>query len=292
MELRQLRYFTAVVEEETVTAAARKLNMTQPPLTAQLQMLEKELGCSLFQRTGRRLQVTEAGRHFYQRAAAILGMCDAAAAEMREFDQGAAGTLRVGVVSSVQESIFTGWIAAFAKKYPKICYEISGANTYQLVEQVRSGQLDIAAVRTPFSAPDMEQKLLKEERLVAAGTERFLGVPEKETVTLEELCGFPLLLYRRWEQILRSGFEAKGLVPVIRCCTDTSQATLALAAGGMGVAVLPESGISKESREKLKVVRVPDLELTSRIVLICKAGTSLPRTARLFWTFMERFERL
>ena len=71
MELRQLRYFVTVVEEKTVTAAAEKLNMTQPPLTAQLKLLEKELNCSLFQRKGRRLQVTEAGKHFYQKAPAL-----------------------------------------------------------------------------------------------------------------------------------------------------------------------------------------------------------------------------
>ena len=163
MELRQLRYFVAVVEEETVTAAARKLNMTQPPLTAQLKLLEKELNCSLFQRKGRRLQVTEAGRHFYQKASAILGMCDAAAMEMREYDSGAAGTLQIGVVSSVQEGMFTKWLTAFAGQYPEIRYEIYSANTYQLLEQVRTGQLDLAVVRTPFSARDIGQKVLGEE---------------------------------------------------------------------------------------------------------------------------------
>ena len=103
MELRQLRYFVTVVEEKTVTAAARKLNMTQPPLTTQLKLLEKELGCPLFAREGRRLTLTDAGRHFYQRACGILGMCESAAAQMRDFHQGVAGTLRIGVVSSVQE---------------------------------------------------------------------------------------------------------------------------------------------------------------------------------------------
>lgn len=288
MDLRQLRYFTAVVEEETVTAAARKLNMTQPPLTAQLRLLEKELNCSLFQRRGRRLEVTEAGRHFYQRAAVILGMCDAAVAEMKDFDRGVAGTLRAGVVSSVQESIFTGWITEFAGKYPEICYEISSANTYQLVEQVRSGQLEVAAVRTPFSAPDMEQKVLKEEPLMAVGLERCFGDCLGDSVTLEELSRLPLILYRRWEQILKARFEAKGLVPFIRCCTDTSQATLALAGGGMGIGILPASGILQENREQMKICRLQDLNLASRIVLICKNGRMLSRTARLFWEFMEQ----
>ena len=99
MELRQLRYFSAVVEEGTVTGAARRLNMTQPPLTAQLHALEEELGCTLFRREGRRLRLTDAGQTFYQRACTILGMCNATAAEMEHFQEGTAGTLRIGVVS-------------------------------------------------------------------------------------------------------------------------------------------------------------------------------------------------
>lgn len=309
MELRQLRYFVAVVEEETVTAAARKLNMTQPPLTAQLKLLEKELNCSLFQRKGRRLQVTEAGRHFYQKAAAILGMCDAAAMEMREYDSGAAGTLQIGVVSSVQEGMFTKWLTAFAGQYPEIRYEIYSANTYQLLEQVRTGQLDLAVVRTPFSAPDIEQKILREESLMAAGRPEFFGgkicpaVSEgtssaadagetvrkgqrEEAITLKELDGKPLIVYRRWERILRTGFEAEGLLPEIRCCTDTAQATLALAGGGMGVGILPASAVSEAAGEQLKICVLQEPNLTSRIVMICKEHGLLSRTARLFWDFL------
>ncbi len=88
MEIRQLRYFTAIVEEGTVIGAARRLNMTQPPLTAQLHSLEEELGCLLFRHEGRRLHLTEAGHTFYQRASTILGMCNATAAEMDNFRAG------------------------------------------------------------------------------------------------------------------------------------------------------------------------------------------------------------
>lgn len=292
MELRQLRYFVTVVEEKTVTAAAEKLNMTQPPLTAQLKLLEKELNCSLFQRKGRRLQVTEAGKHFYQKAAVILGMCDAAAKEMRDFDSGVAGTLQIGVVSSVQEGIFTRWLTAFAGTYPEIRYEIYSANTYQLLEQVRTGQLDLAVVRTPFSARDIRQKVLGEESLMAVGMPDFFDGgnaprPPDRAITLRELEGKPLILYRRWEQILRAGFEAEGLFPEIRCCTDTAQATLALAGGGLGIGILPASAVSAATRAQMEVRVLREASLSSRIVMICQKPELLSRTARLFWEFME-----
>ena len=79
MELRQLRYFVAVVEAGTVTGAAEQLAMSQPPLTMQLHNLEAELGCSLFAREGRRLRLTEAGAVFYRRAKTILALAEAAA---------------------------------------------------------------------------------------------------------------------------------------------------------------------------------------------------------------------
>lgn len=292
MELRQLRYFVTVVEEKTVTAAAEKLNMTQPPLTAQLKLLEKELNCSLFQRKGRRLQVTEAGKHFYQKAAVILGMCDAAAKEMRDFDSGVAGSLQIGVVSSVQEGIFTRWLTAFAGTYPEIRYEIYSANTYQLLEQVRTGQLDLAVVRTPFSARDIGQKVLGEESLMAVGMPDFFDGgnaprPPDRAITLRELEGKPLILYRRWEQILRAGFEAEGLFPEIRCCTDTAQATLALAGGGLGIGILPASAVSAATRAQMEVRVLREASLSSRIVMICQKPELLSRTARLFWEFME-----
>lgn len=288
MDIRQLRYFVTVVEEETVTAAARKLNMTQPPLTTQLQLLEKELNCRLFGREGRRLKVTEAGRHFYQRASVILGLCDAAVAEMRDFDRGTAGTLRIGEVSSVQEGVFTEWITAFAREYPQVRYEVYSANTYQLVEQVRTGQLDLAVVRTPFSAPDIRQMVLGEEALMAAGWEEMFPPEEGETLALEALAGRPLVVYRRWEQIIKARFEARGISPVVRCCTDTAQATLSLAGGGMGIGIIPASAVSGETRKRLKVRGLEDPGLISRIVMICKAEGALSGPAQIFWNFMEK----
>ena len=113
MELRQLTYFLAVADHGTVTAAAEALHLAQPSLSVQLQQLEAELACPLFDRSGRRLRLTAAGAQFYQRASAILSMCDSARLEMADLGRGAAGTLRLGAVSSVSSTRFLTWLEGF-----------------------------------------------------------------------------------------------------------------------------------------------------------------------------------
>lgn len=295
MEIRQLRYFTAVVEEGTVTGAARRLNMTQPPLTAQLHGLEEELECSLFRHEGRRLHLTEAGRTFYQRACAILGMCTATAAEMEHFRAGTAGTLHIGVVSSVQNTLFLEWITQFSSIYPQIRYELYSGNTYQLLEQLRTSQIDLAIIRTPFSAPDAEILPLRRESIMAVGLPSFfqdqplpaVSVGTDEKISLPRLSKLPLIFYRRWEDILMSRFEAAGYTPYIRCCNDDAQTTFSLAKSGLGVGILPASAIAPFQCSGLCCCQVDDPELTTEIAALCKSKEKLPQVARLFWSILE-----
>lgn len=297
MEIRQLRYFTAVVEEGTVTGAAKRLNMTQPPLTAQLHSLEAELGCHLFKHEGRRLHLTEAGRTFYQRACTILGLCSATAVEMENFRAGNAGTLRIGVVSSVQGTLFMEWITQFASAHPLIRYEIYTSNTYHLLEQLRMDQLDLAIVRTPFSAPAMEILPLCRESIMAVGLRTYFentntristaGSVSYTAISLSQLAQKPLILYRRWEGILLSRFEAAGCTPQIRCCNDDAQTTLALAENGLGVGILPASAIYQLENPNLAVFQLDDAALTTEIAVLCKSKEKLPQVAQLFWNMLE-----
>lgn len=309
MEIRQLRYFAAVVEEGTVTGAARRLNMTQPPLTAQLHNLEQELGCQLFTHEGRRLRLTEAGRTLYDRACSILGLCDAAIAEMGDFHTGTAGTLRLGVVSSVQGTLFPKWLKQFAVRYPQVQYDLHSANTYKLLELLQSGGLDLAIVRTPFLAPDLEVQYLRKEYLVAVGTAEFFADIPEQTITLEQLADKPLILYRRWENIVRTRFENAGHIPFIRCFNDDAQTTLALAGHGMGIGLAPSSALAEYNtvpsslagqgkkngqdpsparRTLLQIRRFDDPAFATEIALVCRSKKRLSMAAQLFWEEMER----
>lgn len=291
MEIRQLRYFVAVVEEGTVTGAARRLNMTQPPLTAQLHSLEAELGCQLFAHEGRRLRITEAGQALYRRASAILGMCEAAAAELEDYRAGTVGTLRLGVVSSVRETVFLDWLTQFAARHPQVQYDLYDGDTYQHLEQLRAGQLDLAIVRTPFSAGELTALPLQHERMVAAGqAAAFAGLPAGP-LTCGQLAGRPLILYRRWEDILRSRFEAAGCVPRVYCRTGNAQTTLALARRGLGIGILPASALPGVLPDALEARPLTDAALESRITAVCRDRRSLPQAARLFWDMLEAMAR-
>ncbi|MCI5550806.1 MAG: LysR family transcriptional regulator [Clostridiales bacterium] len=283
MELRQLNYFIAVVEEGTISGAARRLNMSQPPLTAQMHALESELGCALFEHAGRRLRITEAGRTFYARAKAIATLCASARSEMADLSAGAAGVLHMGVISSVCGAEFIGWLSEFAYSHPGVRYDLHEANTYQLINLLRERAIDVAIVRTPFAAPDMRISPIRRESMVAAGEARyFTGMPAGAAIALSDIGGTPLLIYRRWETILRERFERMGVAPCVKCVSDSAITTMALAAAGMGVALVPASTLAGADFSGLEQREIAGLGVSSEIAAVYRSEAELTAAAREF----------
>ena len=152
MDLKQLRYFVTVVETGSISAAARKLYMTQPPLSARMQALEQELGCPLLERGARRVELTDAGRRLYERAKTLLELEQTAREEVRACADPAGGVLRLGVVSSVAGEMVPRWLTAFTRQMPGVQLRLTEANTFRLLEQLRQGHIQLAIVRTPCAA--------------------------------------------------------------------------------------------------------------------------------------------
>ena len=120
MDIRQLLYFTTIAEEGSISAAAKKLHLSQPPLSYQMKLLEEELHLPLIERSARGIALTEAGRVLYKRAQGILELSELTRKEMLAMASGFTGTLHIGTVSSSGASLL-GWrIPAFHQKYPQI----------------------------------------------------------------------------------------------------------------------------------------------------------------------------
>ncbi len=281
MDIRQLTYFAAVVNEGTMTAAAKSLHISQPPLSTQIRLLEQELGCTLFNRDTRHIQLTDAGRILYQRACVILDMVSSVRNEMADIQAGSAGTLRLGVVSSICGYVFPEWLRRFCGSRKKLKFELYEGNTYQLLEQVRSNQVELAFVRTPFSAPDLGCVRLRDEPLCAVGRPGFF--PDADNaVQLSGLTRAPLIFYRRWEQILTDAFRKAGLRPSLFCVSDDARTTVGMAESGFGIGIVPRSAVP-EKLAAPNVCRVIDCpEFHSRICAVYRKGMYVSSAARQF----------
>ena len=147
MDIRQLQYFVRIADEGSITGAARSLHMSQPPLSMQMKLLEEELGVTLFDRGSRTIRLTDAGKLLYNRAQGILELSGATVRELKDFGNGLAGTLRLGLISSAGTGEIGRRMRRFSKKYPEVRYEISEGNTYELLEMLRQGRIEVALPR-------------------------------------------------------------------------------------------------------------------------------------------------
>ncbi len=265
MNIKQLQYFLAIVESGTITAAAKKLGISQPPLSAQMKLLEEELGVTLIERGARRVRITEAGRILCRRAASIVELTDLTLKELTDFRTGISGVLRLGTVSSCSIGLLKSKIAVFRDRFPDVRFEICEGNTLNLADQIRNGAIDLAVVRAPFRSEEFSCVFLEEEPMVAVGVEGYFVKLAQDLITLADLDGLPLICYRRWEPLIRATFEEEGVIPNIYCLNDDARTSLMWASAGLGVAIVPRSicsvfsqnGIAyKELREKGMYTRV------------------------------------
>ena len=284
MDIRQLLYFTTIAEEGSISAAAKKLHLSQLPLSYQMKLLEEELHLPLIERSARGIALTEAGRVLYKRAQGILELSELTRKEMLAMASGFTGTLHIGTVSSSGASLL-GWrIPAFHQKYPQIGFAIHEGNTFELMEMLESGLIELAIVRTPFHNDQLNCLYLSPEPMIAAGAASFFpaGMPSGQPISLELLGHAPVILYRRFEKILLSLCEQKGITPQVFCIADDARTTLMWAEAGLGVAVVPQSAYRIMPHHNMVYGELSEEDLHTRIAAVCKKGCSLSWAAQQF----------
>lgn len=284
VDIRQLLYFTTIAEEGSISAAAKKLHLSQPPLSYQMKLLEEELHLPLIERSARGIALTEAGRVLYKRAQGILELSELTRKEMLAMASGFTGTLHIGTVSSSGASLL-GWrIPAFHQKYPQIGFAIHEGNTFELMEMLESGLIELAIVRTPFHNDQLNCLYLSPEPMIATGAASFFpaGMPSGQPISLELLGHAPVILYRRFEKILLSLCEQKGITPQVFCIADDARTTLMWAKAGLGVAVVPQSAYRIMPHHNMVYGELSEEDLHTRIAAVCKKGCSLSWAAQQF----------
>ncbi len=197
MELRVLRYFLTVANEESITKAADALHITQPTLSRQLSQLEEEIGVKLFERGSRKITLTSEGLLLCRRAKEILQLVSKTEKEMTEQEKLVDGEISVGCGELASVQVVAEIIKSFHEKYPLVRYDIHTANADHIRERLDKGLTDIGLLLEPVDIDKYEfiRMNIKEKWVVLMRPDDPLA--EKESVTPENLSDLPICIVKR-----------------------------------------------------------------------------------------------
>lgn len=244
MELRHLRYFVTVAEEMNVHSAAKRLHISQPPLSLSIKQLEEEIGTLLFERKGRSIYITRAGKNFLNEAKKILKDVDTAKNTTKLIGSGKKGVLKIGFISSSITGVLQDIVKASRKSNPEIILELEQAVAGPLETRILSGQYDIGIDRYPIK--NLEG--LTSQRLTKEGWSAVFPIKHPfaklKSVSINQLAKENLVFYPYYNSPLGHSsimglFDKKGLTPHIVQEAPEQMTIAALVASGIGVGIVP-----------------------------------------------------
>ncbi len=285
----QLRIFLKVAELESFTQAGEALFLTQPAVSLQVKTLEQGLEVRLFERKGRQVLLTEAGKALLPHARRIMEEMADARAEVGRFSEGSQGSLRIGASTTIGAWLLPPILAGFVRSFPSIRTSLSILNTHQIIFDLKTSEIDVGFIEGELTRTDSQgvnRSFLSQDRLVFVDSSGAPHVKGVET-SLEEIRRLPLIVRESGSgtrQILENALLEKGL--------SLDQFSIVLTVGhtgvikklvemGSGVAFVSILSLEPSDFQFLKIVPVSDLHL-SRDLWIVTPKRRMTETARLF----------
>ncbi|MGE8495911.1 MAG: LysR family transcriptional regulator [Pseudomonas sp.] len=247
-ELSQLRCFTTVATELNFRRAAQRLNMTQPPLSRQIQLLEHSLGVSLFNRSTRSVTLTAAGRAFFVEAQALLEHAQNAVSAAQRIAQGDAGSIAISFIATAVHDFLPQVVTWARQAHPGLTVALHEMNTFDQFEALRTRRIDLGIVRTPITQHGLlNECLLREPFVLAIPADHPLATATRLDVSA--LAEQPFILYSHtaWQpfnELLTGMFRSTGITPDYVQFSGSTLTILSLVNAGLGVALVPRSASS------------------------------------------------
>lgn len=271
MELRHLRYFVAVAEEKSFNKAAERLFISQPPLSRQIKQLEEEIEVLLIDRDNRPLKLTEAGKFFYEHAIQILAQSDnlrAMTTRKGNFNN----SLSIGFVASILYGVLPKVIARFRKIYPNIEIKLYELNSWQQMQSLTEGKIDVGFGRLLFEDASTRRIVLRQESLVVAAPINNRIVQERrDSVNLIDLVNENLLLYPAaprpsFIDYVLELFESRNLK--VKYYTEVRELHIALGlvAAGEGITIVPKT-LQHLRNQEISYIPFENNALTSPVIM-------------------------
>lgn len=246
MDLRKLRYFVATAEELHFGRAARRLGLSQPPLSMQLRALEEDLGVRLFDRDNRNVALTRVGALLLDEARRILAQVDHARSLVQGAARGEHGTLSIGFITPVEYSFLPPLLREFRRRHPLVALQLRELMTDEQLAELERGTLDVGFLTGPVPGSRLAHREVMTEPLIAAIPRDHRLATSAGRLSIKRLASEEVIIFPR--SIAPSLFDetlafcqSAGFSLRIGQEVRQSQTIISLVSAGMGVAIVPAS---------------------------------------------------
>ncbi len=295
MDIKRLRYFTAIAEAGSFSRAAERLHVAQPALSQHILAMEAAFGVKLLQRNARGVALTEAGQRLLSRARYI----DAAFSDLTDFIRGEAvpaGKVRFGMPGTINEQLGVPLIEACRRDYPEVKVRVSEAMSGFVLDWLRDGSIDLAMLYNPEDQKGLSLHHALTEEIVLFGIKGLKGAPKMSTISLATALQLPLILpgeahglHSLIDMAARS--IGKTVKPEIEI--DSYRQIKELALRGMGFAMLPATAVKQEITAKIfDVWHVTEPNIDRKICLGYQSHRPISAASRavgqLTWNILQR----
>jgi len=283
MDIRQLRYFIAIAEEKQITAAAKKLHMTQPPLSQQLSAMEEEVGVKLVSKSGKFLELTDAGKALYQNALNIVNLMEESNIEIKEIGSGVRGKLLIGVNTLSYYKLST-LLSIFQERYPYVSYKIQQNESGQLCKLLKERAIELAIVRMPVELKDFSVFHFESEKFCFVTSNKIILPSQK--ISYEQIQKYPLIVPSTeglglYNMILEPFLHRDLNVNILCECSDIL-VLLELVSSGFGTTIIPESVLKIHKGYDVRIYEIDDDNFIAQSGLIWLKDHYLSKTSENF----------
>jgi LysR family transcriptional regulator, nitrogen assimilation regulatory protein len=296
VDTHRLKYFLRVAEEGSITRAAKVLGIAQPALSRQVQLLEEDLGISLFRRNRRGVELTEEGERLRASTAAPLRQLELAVQYVASPLARLERAMMLGLPETAIDVLSAPLIAALTTAFPRVTFSVATGSTDHLVEAMLKGSVDVAVINPVPDDRVFYRPLLVEDLVVVGGPQS--GLDPRDELTFAELTQLPLVIPRSptgiGNALENAALRAKVTIGY-RTTTDSLLVVKSLVEANLVHAVLPRSACERElASGQLRCTTLSEMSLTQQLGVAATARLELPRefTAEVGNTLREEVSRL
>ena len=292
MDTRQLQAFCAVVEKKSFSQAAEQLGVTQPAVSLQVRALEERVGQTLLDRSGRRVEPTEAGRRLYRSAQRMLVLEEQLMEEVAADDGRLAGTLSIGASTGPGAHLVPLLLCEFQREHPDLHVALSIWDTQTVIDRVADRQLEVGVVGALRRHRSLEFEPLVRDQIVlavppghpaAGGTISVEDLKKETLIVMQEGAGVRQVVE---EELRRAGLRLRGVEPKLEL--GLQESIKSAVAGGYGVSFISKTAIEGElAAGRLAAAQVEGIEPARQIYLVRARGRSMTRAAEAFVEFAK-----